>query len=698
LKKSFKIILIILAVVLAAGWIYWQQHKKGFIRDKIENAVSKGTDSLYYIHYDSSNIDEINGNAVFYNVTLQSDSLQQQLAKFDTASAASVYNIHIDKVSILGVNIPGLINNTTVEARAIEINKPVIYIISSGKKEQKEIAAYDTLAIYEKILGKYNSIHAGEITITNGNLFLAGKSGIPHTSLKGIAIQVKNFKIDSSRNYNNIISYFVKDVIAKVDEVKLQTNNDITFSNIEYNAPAKFIKLQKFVEQDSAGKILFDISNSSINNISTDAFIFLQQIKADNFQTDGGLITLYKKARANDGNEQIEFGNDSFDEIFLNAINIRNIKILVYDKAKPADSPFVLNNARFSTTGIGRLYSGANVMELIGKSNWILAADGFSLLSKDKVYKLDIGNFEVNRTTASIFMKHFSLIPQISEDAFMKKQKYQTDIYNFTFNDLQFNGVDLPALITDKKLLAETVSLQPLINIYNDRLVTPNPAEKIYPQQQLLNLDFPINIRKLIIKDASIKYKERGALSKQKGTVSFDHVNGTVLNVTNMKEAISRNGIMQVDATGTFMGVSKLKTTWKLSLTGNDQFTATGNATGFDATALNQIAEPLGMASIKTGRVNKLVFDVNGSRLRSNGMVTLLYEDLKMELLKKDSTELKKKGLTSFVANLLTKNSNPQNGNTREGKIDFQRDMTKSFFNLLWKSIFDGAKSTIQKL
>jgi hypothetical protein len=135
LKKSIKISLLILAVIVAGGWIYWQQHKKAIIRNSIENAVSQGTDSLYFIHYDSSAVDEINGNATFYNVTLQSDSLQRQLLLFDTASSASVYNIHVDEVTVLGADIPALLGNTAVDARSIQLKHPVVYIINSGKKK-----------------------------------------------------------------------------------------------------------------------------------------------------------------------------------------------------------------------------------------------------------------------------------------------------------------------------------------------------------------------------------------------------------------------------------------------------------------------------------------------------------------------------------------------------------------------------------
>ncbi|HQW93654.1 MAG TPA: hypothetical protein PKY28_11170, partial [Ferruginibacter sp.] len=75
MRKSLKIAGVILALALVGGVIYWQMHKKGIIKDSIENAITKGTDSLYFIHYDSSFIDEVNGNASFFYVRLQSDSL-----------------------------------------------------------------------------------------------------------------------------------------------------------------------------------------------------------------------------------------------------------------------------------------------------------------------------------------------------------------------------------------------------------------------------------------------------------------------------------------------------------------------------------------------------------------------------------------------------------------------------------------------
>ena len=73
------------------------------------------------------------------------------------------------------------------------------------------------------------------------------------------------------------------------------------------------------------------------------------------------------------------------------------------------------------------------------------------------------------------------------------------------------------------------------------------------------------------------------------------------------------------------------------------------------------------------------------------------YEDLKVDVLKRDddSKKIEKKGLTSFLANTIVKNSNPDKGNLRKETPHYDRDIQKSFFNLVWKTIFTGMKETV---
>ena len=694
-----------LGLAIFGGLIYWQQYKKRIIKNSIETAINKGTDSLYFIHYDSSFIDEVNGNASFYNVRLQSDSLQRQLVMYDTAAAPTVYNIQIDEVSIRGANIAGLISNTSIEARTIFIKHPVVYIIRSGKKEKKLLNSNDSLVIYEKLLGKFKSINADEIIIEEGNLFFSDKAGQPHSGLKDININLKKFRIDSTRNYQNIISYFIKDIVAKVKEVYVKGDNNVaTFTEVEYNAPEQFLRLEKFQQKNNIGQLVFDINNTAINKISTNSFIVNQQLKAEELISDGGLLTFYRKPVKNKdtaGKDEVDIENNYFNEALLNKVSIGNTKIVIFNTEKPNDAPFILTNVKFNAADIQKLNSGTSIKNLISSSNWKLSADGFSFMSADKRYKMNVGAFDMDNGSSSMRIKNFSVKPLFTEESFSKSLVRQEDLYNLEFKNIVLGGIDTRMLITQKKLEAETATLQPTVKIYRDRTVPPDNSSKVgkYPHQLLQTIKVPFSIKKIMVKDGYVAYKEKSDISMKAGTVVFKNINGTITNVTNIKELISKNNTLMLDANAIFMGVSQLHSVWKLQLnSANGAFEASGEAGAFNAPDLNPMIEPLGMASIKSGKVNKVTFSVTGTDYAAKGTSVLLYEDLKVELLKKDSADLKKKGLMSLLTNALIKDANPQNGTVRTGEISYQRDITKSFFNLLWKSIFSGIKKTAQKL
>jgi hypothetical protein len=571
LKKSIKIILVLVLLLLIGAWAYWQQYKNGIVKNSIENAISKGTDSLYFIHYDSSFIDEVNGNASFYRVTLQSDSLQKQLQQFDTASSATIYNIQVGEVSIKGANISGLISNTVIEANSILIKSPVIYIISSGKKEKKILNSNDSLAIYEKLLGKFKSINAKEIVIENGILNFAGKTGEPHTALRDINVQLKNFRVDSSRNYQNIISYFVKDVVAKVKEVYIKGEKNIAvFSDVEYNASERFIHLKKFQQKNNNGDIIFDVSETAINDISTDAFILNQQLKAGSLISNGGLLTFYRKLVVNKEatKDEIEIDNNYFDEALLQKVDIKNTKILIYNRDKPQEEPFVLNNVKFNASDIQTVDSGTNIKNLISNSRWTLSADGFSYITTNKRYKITFGAFDINNDNSSMRIKNINVAPMFSQAAFSKIIPCQQDLYTILLKDILLTGIDTKLLLTQKKLEALTATLQLDFKVYRNRTLAPDPTNKVgkYPHQLIQTIKFPFSIKNVIVKNSNIYYTEKGDLSKKEGTVFFKNIQASILNVTNIKELISQNNLLSVDVNGSFMGLSKLHSIWKMPL------------------------------------------------------------------------------------------------------------------------------------
>ena len=703
MKIFIRLLIVILAAALFAGYFYWQQNKKGIIKTAVQEAVQKKTDSLYFLHYDSSYIDEVNGNASFYKVILQSDSVQKAMLKSNDSLPNALYNISIDEVSASGIDMAGILKQQNVSAKKITLIRPVIQIINTGIDKPRPYTYEDTLALYQKLTGQFKTIHADTILLVNGTVLITDKKSKPLTTLENINISLTNFLIDSTRNYQNIISYFIKDVKATVENIQLHENkntNRINLTKLLYDAPQKLLQIGSIQQYKKGNTIpLIDLKNVKVTSLNTDAFIKYQQLKAGPVSCDGGLVTIYKKKKKNSaGNEAIEMSTELIDEIHIGSMLLGNTKIIVMNAENPTAAPLIINDVTFSASRVESLTDGSTINNLINGADWELAAGGFSFYTQQKMYQLSASGLKLNNKEGNITIKQVLIKPLLSETEFAKKIKVQRDRIDMTFNNIDLKGVDFKKLINDNKLEIQTASLQPLVKIFNDRTVAIESSKEIvkYPHQSLVKLSFPFYIKKIIINNGAVFYKEKAKKSALTGIPNFTKINAELNNVTNIPAKIKENSILSLKASTLFLGLAPLTTEWLLPLNLSDTtFKVTGKLGPMAATALNTITEPLGMVSVNKGKINQLTFNLKCTNYKGVGETIFLYNDLKVEVLKMSDDTLKKKELLTILANTLIKNNNPVNDNTYIGNVDYKRDIQSSFFNLLWKSIFDGVKKTV---
>jgi len=703
MKKGFKILLVIVIAGAAGGLIYWQVIKKKVVRQSIEKTITKKTDSLYYLHYDSSRIDEIGGNATFYNVVLQSDSAQKALLNSTDSLPNALYNIRVKQASASGVDIVGFLQKQQIAAGKIRLLKPVIQVINTGADNPKQFTMNDTLELYQKILGKFKSIKANVIQIDSGTVLFTNRAGKTQTAVENINITLNNFLVDSTKNYQNVISYFIKDVKATVENILLppsKNNTRLNLEKIEYDAGEKKL-LIKTIKQYEVNNIrpVTELKNIRVNELNTDAFIVHHQLKAGQIGCDGGVVTVYTKkntGKSKAGDRSLELSTDMFDRAQIGGVSLGSTKLIIVNKDQPGAQPFVLNNAHFKVTKMLNIQEGITINNIINNAEWELTADGFSLDTKNKLYKMTVGNFIISNAASIIKVKNFLLKPVLTEQQSAQQNRFQHDIYNLALNDIVLSGVNIKKLVSDQALEIENASFQPIIKIFNDRTLPPEGKSKVgnYPQQQILKLPFPVYIRSVKISNASVSYRERSVKSKMTGNVFFNDINATLLNVTNIPERIKANALFKLDATAKFLGKGDVITEWRFPLNAdNGAFSISGKLKDMSAATLNPIIEPLAMASVKDGQIDEVSFTMDGTDTKAVANILFLYRDLKMDMLKKgDDQELEKKGFMSMLANLLIKNKNTDRVNNRE--ITNERDTTRSFFNLVWKTIYAGAKKT----
>jgi len=223
-----------------------------------------------------------------------------------------------------------------------------------------------------------------------------------------------------------------------------------------------------------------------------------------------------------------------------------------------------------------------------------------------------------------------------------------------------------------------------------------------FPHQLLMRLPLKVNIEKLNVKDLDIVYEELSKLSGKTRKVYVTDMHGAIFNLTNLPAAIKRNKTTTVVSSGTFMHILPATLTLHFDLSNykTGAFSASlKSEKNIDGPILNSIAEPLGLFSIKRGKLNELVSNVSGNNYNASANVLMLYSDLHVTPLKKDAQNpgnLKKKSVTSFIANtFVLKDENPsKDGQVRRVNASFTRK-SGTFFNLVWKTSFVGILKTI---
>jgi hypothetical protein len=214
-----------------------------------------------------------------------------------------------------------------------------------------------------------------------------------------------------------------------------------------------------------------------------------------------------------------------------------------------------------------------------------------------------------------------------------------------------------------------------------------------------LNQAFHIN--QVVFEEGKIIIEERpDNQAPHSGSLYFSSLNGSIQNISNMPENRGDNNWLTVDASAKLMGEGSLQALIRYDLVHPDgRFTLRGTLRNQPLASLNRMIEPEAKASIKSGIVQRLDFNIAGNEYEGTGDLIVRFDDLTLELLNQDfkaDNNLWRK-IGAFLANkLVVRGSNPsKNGNLREGEVYYLRERHKSIFNYWWHLIFSGLRSTI---
>jgi len=387
-------------------------------------------------------------------------------------------------------------------------------------------------------------------------------------------------------------------------------------------------------------------------------------------------------------------------KIAIDSVKIVHAHVLVR-KMNSGEALFKGENVSFLLAGL-LIDSTVNKdsSRIFFSKNVEVGCEELILPSKDKKYRLQIRDLLFRSRENSLYVGVLKMTPQLGEAEFARSFPVQKDRYDFNLKGISLLHINRGALWRKKLEADSLVIAESSFKIFRDLSYPRDTVVKVgkYPHQQLMHLPVPMNIGKVVVVHSFIEYKEKNAKSDSAGKLQFFNVRATIGHVTNMKEVIARNNECIVSFKASLL--NKIPVEARLVLLLKDprgKFSIEGNLGAFDVVTLNPLTQPMGLARMEKGRIRKLHFDLIASDSSSDGKLLMLYEDLKVSLLKKDKEENKydKKGLASLLVSVMMKKSNPsKGGEARTVDVHFHRILDKSFFNLIWKSIFTGIKET----
>jgi len=479
----------------------------------------------------------------------------------------------------------------------------------------------------------------------------------------------------------------------------------VTNFSLQYDS----ILYQQMLKKNEAPPILFSIQipKITINGVKTPRALIDKEISGNTLSIQQPTIEVIYTLAGKDSARNIPT-KEVYEQILggLNQIELDTvllsdavIKTKYLGKEK---SGVEINNATIQLTDI-RIDSIANEDKTrLLFSKTIEASFGqLTWLSDNKLYKFSIDDFQLSSVQNYLSVGAFAIQPQLNENSFVQALPTQDDRFDGETKNIRIKNINFQSLLNENIIADSIIVESARLNIYRDLNIKRDTKNRVgtYPHQAIAKIPLPVMVKNIFVKNAFVEYKERSISTGKTGKVQFYNSSALVKNFTNDTAAIRANNLMSVDINTRFLNKTPLHTLWSFYLNNpNGRFDIKGSMGALPATAVNPLAEPMGPARIEDGTIKSLEFTLSGHDYGMDGSVRLLYEGLKVSVLKQDedTKKLDKKGLASFAANILIKNDNPSGkDDPRVTAVHFDRNTNRSIFHLSWKTLFKGIKETV---
>jgi hypothetical protein len=445
----------------------------------------------------------------------------------------------------------------------------------------------------------------------------------------------------------------------------------------------------------------------NITGVQTNSAVLDKEVIASRINLIRPVVTMFNNRRGAQNNNALATSTtDKIYKVLLRGLEKINVDTILISDADYHICQWPGGDTLFSGSKINaRLYhitisdsTSTDSSRILFAESAMLDINKILIRKRNHLYHYQLNDIQLRSTERSVSIKNVHITPLLSEARHMRAAEWQTDRLDFDWYNLLFKKVNVQEMLNGN-LIANELSIKTArFKVFRDKSYPMKKERKIghYPHQLFLKIPVDVDLKQVIIQNGYLEYKEKSPQTGSSGQVVFDNIYATLHNVTNRRAG---NGICTINFKSRFLSRIPLTATLQLYLKSkNGKFTVNGTMNTTDATIFNPLSKPMALVEINSGTINSLEFNLICDDYKAKGIIRLLYDQLKINILKKEETggAYKSKKMISLLANISIMDANPaKNKPARIVTVNQPRDVYKSMFNLIWKAIFEGVKMTV---
>ena len=333
-----------------------------------------------------------------------------------------------------------------------------------------------------------------------------------------------------------------------------------------------------------------------------------------------------------------------------------------------------------------------------------LRAEGYSGIW-DSLTAVNVARIELNSADSVLRIDSVEVRPTLDLAEQRKRNKWRRTRLGASIAIITAHGVDYGALLRSGTVAIRTIDVAtPRLDLLVDRKPPPDPRPEParMPHQVMRQLPVRVSIDTVRADNGTVVYGELEPWRRRPGIVTFEHVHGAAVNVSNVPGRMSDTTPMVFTASASFMGNGQFSTVLEIPLLA-DRFRMKyrGNLGPMPMVDFNRFIAVNTPAKVRRGEALGLTFNARVVDDHATGRLIPQYRDFKIGINKRGGGLFAKIGRhigSFFFNNFKLRTDNPEDdgkGRLAVGRIDRRREPAEQLFPFLWSTLRDPLREVM---